>query len=151
MKFVYTSNHSLTPDIKIVAANEQLVEAFIKNLKKGATHFRYYDKRPVSSIHKHLLTIIVTDEFETPMAYGHLEKEDNILWLGIAVSDDYLNKGLGKIIMRQLIDFAIDKKESMISLSVDGDNHIAQKLYTSFGFMKIREFPGRYIFELKLI
>jgi RimJ/RimL family protein N-acetyltransferase len=151
MKFVYISNHSLKPGTKIVAANEQLVETFIKNLKKGASHFRYYDKRPVSCIHKHLLTIMITDEFEMPMAYGHLEKEDDILWLGIAVGDDYLNKGFGKIIMKQLIDFAINKKESMISLSVDDDNHIAQKLYISFGFIKTSEFPGRYVFELKLI
>jgi GNAT superfamily N-acetyltransferase len=127
-----------------------MISSFTANLAKGSIHFRYFAKRPVQVIHRHLATSIITDEQNTPVAYGHLEKEDDILWLGIAVADEHIGKGLGKMMLNHLIDTAHSKHEKQIRLSVDHDNHIAQKLYTHAGFVKIKSLPAGLIFELTL-
>ena len=44
------------------------------------------------------------------MGYGHLDKEFNTIWFGVAVADKFKGKGIGKKIMKYLIDYA-DKNE----------------------------------------
>jgi ribosomal protein S18 acetylase RimI-like enzyme len=140
----------LAPQFKIVPADEQLVERFLAKLVKGAAQFRYFQKRPVSIIQNHLTTAITLDPRGGPVAYGHLEKEDGKLWLGLAVADDHLNQGLGKSMLNFLVNDAADKGESAVCLAVDKDNIIAQGLYQSAGFAKIGEYPAYYLFELTL-
>jgi GNAT superfamily N-acetyltransferase len=140
----------LQSDYKIIKADEPLVALFIAKLKKGASFFRYYARRPISIINNHLVTLVLISEENIPLAYGHLEKENNIVWLGIAVADSYQNKGLGKIMLSHLIETARFKLENTISLSVDKNNYIAQKLYRSFGFVQTSDLPAQLIFELKL-
>lgn len=94
--------------------------------------FRYYNKRSISScLEKHCKTIIVKDK-NIPIGYGHLEYEDNKLWLGIVVKKSYQEKGIGKTIIQKLLDCTKDD----IWLSVDSNNIRAQMLYSSIGFVK---------------
>lgn len=141
----------MNPEYKIINADERLVERFLKTLSRGAASFRYFNKRPVSSIHNHLITIVIVNKFDCPVAYGHLEKENNVVWLGVAVADDYVNKGLGKLIMKYLIHFSKSIKEPVIYLSVDHNNFVAQNLYTGLGFIKTKDFKSYGVFELRLI
>jgi len=140
----------LPPEFQIVPADEQLVERFLAKLVKGATQFRYFQKRPVSIIQNHLTTAITLDPVGGPVAYGHLEKEGGKLWLGLAVADDQVNKGLGKSMLNFLVNNAADKGERTINLAVDKDNFTAQGLYQSAGFEKICDYPTYYLFELTL-
>jgi len=36
-----------------------------------------------------------------PVCYGHLDKENDIIWLGIAVAEQYLRRKLGTIMMKE--------------------------------------------------
>ena len=137
-------------EFQIVPADEQLVESFLAKLVKGAAQFRYFQKRPVSIIQNHLTTAITLDPTGSPVAYGHLEEEGGHLWLGLAVADEQVNKGLGKSMINYLVGIAANKDKSTVRLAVDKDNFIAQGLYQSAGFAKIAEQPAYYLFELTL-
>ncbi len=71
---------------------------------------------------------------DAPVAYGHLDPEGGKIWLGVAVSSHMRGKGVGKMVMRDLISFARKNELLPISLSVDVDNIPARTLYESMGF-----------------
>jgi GNAT superfamily N-acetyltransferase len=136
--------------IKFINADVQSVRLFIEDLKQGAENFRYFQSRPIEIIHNHLATILILNESDYPVAYGHLEKEGDILWLGLAVADGYVNQGLGNKMMNRLIDLAKQNDETAISLSVDKTNLKAQKLYLNHGFQKSLETKTTTLYNLRL-
>lgn len=124
----------------------ELLKSFLSFLSKGKSKFRYFNKRPVSVIENHLLTILLLED-DLPIGYGHLDKDDEIIWLGIAVSDNHISKGNGTIIMNYLMDFAKKKRIEKITLSVDKDNLPAICMYRKMNFIKVQESSSYYIFE----
>ena len=109
---------------------------FITNMGASSETFRYFSTRdPETAIENHLLTILLVDEGES-VAYGHLDKEGDTIWLGICVKGESRGKGYGKKMMEQLVTTypTID-----IDLSVDASNSRAIGLYESFDFKKIRD------------
>jgi RimJ/RimL family protein N-acetyltransferase len=133
------------PDVK-------LLQQFINEAGTSLQSFRYFQKRPMDVIKNHLCTFLLLDE-EKPVAYGHLDvsdeatiashcdskeeglKTEKTIWLGIAVSENYTGKGLGLIMMNQLISFAKNNKVKQIKLSVDNNNEAAISLYKKLGFV----------------
>ena len=83
-------------------------------------------------IRNHIYTCLYYLDDEC-VGYGHLDKEDDKIWLGILVSDSKKGKKIGDEIMDDLIS----KTNSDISLSVDIDNLPAYKLYEKKGFVTI--------------
>lgn len=148
------------PDVK-------LLEQFIKEAGTSLQSFRYFQKRPLDVIKNHLCTFLLLDN-EKPVAYGHLDvsdeatiashcdskeeglKTEKTIWLGIAVSENYKGKGLGLMMMNQLISFAKNNKVKQIKLSVDNDNESAISLYKKLGFVlqEKKEVFGFYILNL---
>lgn len=121
--------------------NTQYLSGFLENLdKESKESFRYFDKRNFKVLENHLATVGLIDEENGQMiAYGHLDKESDIVWLGIAVNADYQGKGLGKQIMSHLFEVAHSKKIDAIQLSVDKVNKAAILLYEKFGFEIVKE------------
>jgi sugar phosphate isomerase/epimerase/N-acetylglutamate synthase-like GNAT family acetyltransferase len=95
--------------------------------------FRYFDKRPFSVVQHHACTWVIEENDEIE-AYGHLDKEGETIWLGIAVADQVRGKGLGKKMMQRLMESADALGIRKIKLSVDHVNEVAIKLYGHFGF-----------------
>jgi ribosomal protein S18 acetylase RimI-like enzyme len=142
------------------------LEQFIADAGSSLTSFRYFKKRPLEVIKDHLCTFLLLDK-EKPVAYGHLDVSDEAaissmcgsdekvaptektIWLGIAVSEKYKGKGLGLIMMNQLITFAKQNKVKQIKLSVDNDNAPAIKLYEKLGFKltEKKEVFGFYVLK----
>jgi ribosomal protein S18 acetylase RimI-like enzyme len=118
---------------KIQIGQTCLIDSFLKNAGDSLKSFRYYNKRPVSAIAGHLVTCLLMDH-ENPVGYGHLDLENEIVWLGIAVIDSEKRKGYGKKIMSFLVDFAFKSGINEINLSVDKNNQSAIQLYTFFDF-----------------
>ena len=118
---------------KIQIGRTGLIDIFLENAGDSLKSFRYFNKRPVSSIASHLVTCVLIDH-EKPVGYGHLDLENEIVWLGIAVIDSGKRRGYGKKIMSFLIDFAHKSQISEINLSVDKNNHAAIQLYAFFEF-----------------
>ena len=71
--------------VRIGEANLDLLSRFLSNLGEAAKSFRYYQKRHLSVIQNHVVTL-VTLEGDVPVAYGHLDEEGGEVWLGICVT-----------------------------------------------------------------
>ena len=125
--------------IRISKDDIPILKIFVDNLGKSSTTFRYFDKRPISILEQHLCTFLLINNDNIPIGYGHLEKEDEITWLGIALIETETKKGFGKIIMNELISFGKNAKINHLCLSVDKSNSTAQNFYMHFGFIKTLE------------
>jgi GNAT superfamily N-acetyltransferase len=124
---------------KITIPDLEILTNFIQSSGDSLKTFRYYEKRDFKIISNHILTALLFFN-NKPIAYGHLEKEDDKIWLGIMVSESEKGKGYGKVIMSYLISFCVDNKFSNIFLTVDKDNLNAIYLYQKFDFNIVSEF-----------
>jgi GNAT superfamily N-acetyltransferase len=97
-----------------------------KNLKK---YFRYFDSRDESCFNNHFYHFVLNDP--NPVGYGHLDYDNDKMWLGMCVFDSYVGKGYGKLIFKTLID---KRENHSLHLTVDKDNFKAINLYLSNGF-----------------
>lgn len=131
--------------IRVDAANTFLVERFVQRAGRSLTTFRYFAKRPFSVVGCHLCTWVIEERGQIE-AYGHLEREGETVWLGLAVSEQAQGKGLGREMMQRLMDSAHALGLQVIRLSVDNSNQPAIKLYEKFGFRLLdrRETFGIY-------
>ena len=117
--------------------NLHYLENFLANAGKTLDSFRYYQKRAMTITQNHLLTILLLDKNE-PIVYGHLDPEDDKVWLGLAVTEKRQGQGFGKKMMQELMNFAEDHRLEKIHLSVDNDNAPAIHLYKKFGFQLVK-------------
>jgi ribosomal protein S18 acetylase RimI-like enzyme len=129
---------------KINLNNLKKLKLFFKKNKKSKTNFRYYNHRKFDIIKNHLITSLYYQD-NVCVGYGHLDKEENKVWLGIVVDEDHQNLGIGNLIMDDLLL----KHKGTIHLSVDKTNINAQKLYKKKLFTIIEENNNHYIMELK--
>lgn len=109
------------------------VGAFAEGLKEGRSTFRYFMSRSPEVIRNHATTMLV-ESGGRDVAYGHLDEEAGVTWLGIAVADGLTGRGWGRVVMRELITDAARLGISTLRLRVDRDNAPAQQLYRQFGF-----------------
>jgi ribosomal protein S18 acetylase RimI-like enzyme len=82
---------------------------------------------------------------DEPKSYGHIDSETPEL--AIAVFKPYQKLGIGRELMRHLIDSAF-KKYKQLSLSVDKRNY-AVKMYKELGFEIVKENEQDYVMVLK--
>jgi len=101
--------------LKVNKYNLNLLEIFVSNLGDAALSFRYFAKRDISIVLKHEVTLLILLKGQ-PVAYGHLEKEKEIIWLGLCVLPNYQQLGFGKSMMKLLMQSAIDLDIKNISL-----------------------------------
>jgi RimJ/RimL family protein N-acetyltransferase len=128
----------------------KLLEKFINSMGNSSESFRYFNSRSISAIKNHLCTVLLMYNNE-PIGYGHLDKEEDNIWFGIAVVQGFLGSGNGTVITQYLINRAIDFNLPEIKLSVDSNNLPAIKLYIKHGFIKNHEKNGVLFFSKKLI
>ena len=107
----------------------KLLETFISSCGTSLDTFRYFKTRPFSIIQNHLTTLLAINDNGIPVAYGHLDLENGIVWLGICVSETHLGKGYGNFMMQALMDEADRLKLQEINLTVDKNNLNAVRLY----------------------
>jgi ribosomal protein S18 acetylase RimI-like enzyme len=82
---------------------------------------------------------------EVPVAYGHLDLSDDVIWLGICVSENQVGKGYGHLVMEDLIQKADSEDILEITLQVDKVNNNAVNLYKKFNFITSEEKDGLYL------
>ena len=66
--------------------NISILESFIQ--KEHPPNFRYYKTRNIGLINNE------------PIAYGHIDKENDIYWIGICILDKHQGNGYGKNIYK---------------------------------------------------
>jgi len=131
---------------KISKALEKQLEQFLSSCGSSLSTFRYFSSRPVSVVRNHLVSLLVF-EGDLPVAYGHLDPEDGIVWLGICVIEDYVGRGYGFSVMEVLLDEARALHITKINLTVDKGNLGAIRLYKKFGFKRLKESPSAYLYQ----
>ena len=67
----------------------------------------------------------------------YLDDEKQGFISNVSVSDQFMNKGIAKVLMQHCINDAINKRLSALSLEVSNKNNTAIYLYTKFGFKYI--------------
>ena len=120
---------------KISVSDENDLKIFIQNLGSSESSFRYFQKRSLDVISKHLITFLAYENDE-PVGYGHLEEENGVNWLGIAVTEKSIGNGIGSKVLDLLIHYA-EGKELELRLSVDLSNIKAYKLYQRRKFIEV--------------
>jgi len=136
--------------VDINSENIDLLKGFIGNLGKASETFRYYNKRSADIISHHLTTLMLLSD-DIPVAYGHLDPENEIIWLGICVLPDYKGMGFGNLMMEKLIGKAKEHNVDKIDLTVDKDNLHAIRLYEKFRFAKTDDYHSYFRYRLVLI
>ena len=134
-------------NIKLLKYNnedEKILKDYLSTNKNATKTFRYYNKRDYKVINDHIYTALYFNE-DNILGYGHLDKENDIIWLGIMVSDKYRGLGIGKKIINDLIK----NYKGEITLSVDKKNYPAINLYKSKNFTIIKENEEIIIMKLK--
>lgn len=117
--------------LPITKNHTDILSLFLETAGSSKTTFRYYEKRKIEDVlENHLLTVLLLVN-EIPVAYGHLDRDGNNVWLGICVKENELGKGYGKLMMKKLIS----SYSGDIVLSVDRSNDTAISLYLMFGFL----------------
>ncbi|MNQ76076.1 Acetyltransferase (GNAT) family protein [compost metagenome] len=128
--------------------NIDVLQEFVKNIGNSVKSFRYFSTRPLTVISNHLVTIVALNN-NTPVGYGHLDKEGNVIWLGIAVSENNKGKGIGKLIMNYLIYFADAQIINEICLSVDTENTVAIGMYKKYDFQEFKKLENNNAILMK--
>jgi ribosomal protein S18 acetylase RimI-like enzyme len=121
--------------IPINDTNVELITTFLQNAGRSTETFRYYQNRPLDVVRNHLYTCVYSVG-DLIIGYGHLDEEGKNVWLGVAVSDYFIGKGIGKKIMYHLIEKAKELKIAEVRLSVDSKNLKAKRLYEKFNFLR---------------
>lgn len=124
--------------VKVNKSNRHLITHFLRDAGDSLAKFRYFSKRPVDVLDNHLATYVIT-EGGNVLCYGHLDREGDTVWLGIAATEKARGKGLGNMMMTALVNEGKNAGLPNIILSVDNDNHPAIALYKKFGFVKTEE------------
>ncbi len=120
---------------RIGPADGPLLRTFLEGAGEALRTFRYFKERTPDALRQHACTWLWMEEGE-PVAYGHLDREDGVVWLGIAVQERHWGRGLGARMMRLLLDSARGMDITALKLSVDRDNHSAIALYERYGFVR---------------
>ncbi|MHA8087408.1 N-acetyltransferase family protein [Aquirufa sp. Wall-65K1] len=140
--------------IEIVALNVEnidLLNQFLSNAGSSLQTFRYFQKRSINTIQNHLITYVLKEN-EQVIGYGHLEREDNKVWLGISLIESAKGKGFGLMMMNSLIEAARKMDIPLLYLSVDKINLAAINLYKKVGFTEHEDLNEHVLLmELRLV
>ena len=121
--------------VDIKNSSMRLVKEFLDNAGKSLERFKYYNKRDYQSASRnHLVTLIGLDEESKPVAYGHLDQENGVVWLGICVAEKSAGHNYGTEMMQALVSHADEHNVPEVTLGVDITNTKALQLFVGFGF-----------------
>lgn len=135
--------------IEIGLDGQYLLQRFLNAAGSSLVSFRYFANRSFDVLSDHLITVLFMID-DTPVGYGHLDKEENKVWLGICVAEGFGGLGIGKQIMSYLDEAAVKFKIDQVYLSVDRENLKAQNLYNKCGFRVTENYEsGNLIFMRK--
>lgn len=141
---------SMTIDIiKIDHNNKDLVLKFHEAAGASLETFRYFDSRSFEVIENHLVTYVMVMK-NAVIGYGHLDIEDDKVWLGVCIIEGHTGTGYGRKMMEALISKARRSSVEEINLSVDKENNPAVTMYGMLGFEVTNENEKVYFMKLNL-
>lgn len=122
------------------------VEQFILTCGESLNTFTYFERRPFSVIRNHLITTLLVNNGET-VGYGHLDIENDKIWLGIVIHPKFKRRGYGKIMMQYLIaHYEKGNYSYPLYLTVHKNNRKAQDLFNMFHFTVSQQYVNQKSF-----
>lgn len=103
-------------------------------LQNKSNFFRYFNKRNLDVLNNHIYTCLYLQNNEC-IGYGHLDKENDKIWLGILVANNQRRKRIGQFIIQDLLK----QYYGNIFLTVDSSNIGAVNLYLKNNFSIIED------------
>lgn len=98
-----------------------------------------YINRTISASDNHLFNVICTINGDNICGYGHIDIHGGEYWLGICVLEIFKGKGIGKILIRNLLSIADKNNIKIIKLSVHESNTTAINLYKKNNFVPFNQ------------
>jgi len=132
--------------VRLVPGDLRPLEEFLTGAGSSLETFRYFDSRPLGTVSSHIVTLVGILDGKT-IAYGHLDPEAGITWLGVCVSERYRGKGLGKAMVKRLLDESVAARISCLRLATDEGNLSARHLYEKVGFKEFLSKDGKVYYE----
>lgn len=163
-KTTKTGLNILLRPVKI--SDEPLLKDFFYGLSEQSKYKRFITMRkdmPHEMLQEHFVVIDYTEEMEIVAVREHEGKEEIIglgeyriyegtltAEVGMVVSDEYQNKGVGSLIMQYLIYLA--KKQGLLYFRAEylPENLQIQRLLRRLGFEPEKSVPGVYAMRLRL-
>ncbi len=136
--------------VQITKNDAPLLQKFLESAGSSLERFRYFSNRTFDVLKNHLLTVMILDDEENPLAYGHLDFEGGTVWMGNCVIETEIGKGYGNKITQLLLNYARDFNIEKIKVSSDDDNYPAINLYESFGFRQTEHKDNHRFYEWNL-
>jgi len=144
-------------NIELIEINKENLDAVLKlDIKKEQAGFVASNAKSIaqSKYYPGFIPLAVYDD-EIPVGfvmYG-LDDADNTMWIiRMMIDKNYQGKGMGKEALKKTLQRITSRNNcTEIFLSFEPENHIARKLYESFGFEdtgRIEE--GEIVYKLKL-
>lgn len=120
---------------EITKETKEEVANFLERAGDSLSTFTYFEKRKPECLENHLLTAILFDG-KKGLAYGHLNREKEDVWLDVCVLSSEKRKGYGSSIMKFLLEEALIMNLTEVKSSINKTNEAAINLFKKFGFEK---------------
>jgi diamine N-acetyltransferase len=144
-------------NIELIEINKENLDAVLRlDIKKEQAGFVASNAKSIaqSKYHPGFVPLAVYDD-EIPVGfvmYG-LDDTDDTMWIiRMMIDKNFQGKGIGKEALKKTIQRITSRNNcTEVFLSFEPENHIAKKLYESFGFEdtgRIEE--GEIVYKLKL-
>lgn len=141
---------SMTIDIVEIGYDDRdLIVDFCEAAGSSLETFRYFDSRSFDVIENHLVTYVMMKK-DVIIGYGHLDIEDDKVWLGVCIAEGHTGNGYGKRMLGALISKAHSSSVEEINLSVDKENIPAVAMYGKLGFAIANANEKVYFMKLNL-
>lgn len=144
-------------NIELIEINKENLDAVLRlDIKKEQAGFVASNAKSIaqSKYHPGFVPLAIYDD-EIPVGfvmYG-LDDADNTMWIiRMMIDKNYQGKGMGKEALKKTLQCITSRNNcTEIFLSFEPENHIARKLYESFGFEDTgRVEEGEIVYKLKL-
>ncbi len=135
--------------LRIGTKDAQVLDRFLGSLGEELESFRYFNTRAYDVLKNHVYTCLLYVQ-QKAVGYGHLDQEDDRIWIGIVIKKEWQGHGLGFKMMNHLLDKASELGLVSVHLSVDIVNKKAFDLYRKLGFTEVSKGSQSYILNKDL-
>lgn len=128
-----------------MTGDEKRLREFLTLAGDSLKTFRFYEKRSTSFVDTLEGVAWIESSAGKTVGYGHIDYDGKKRWLGICVAEKYRGRGIGRLIMGELVR---ESGQKDLHLAVDLDNDRAFRLYKKFGFVETHR-DEKYIFMFR--
>lgn len=135
--------------IELKQDNVHYLSRFMAN--EFPSTFRYFNNKTAEQVTKYHHTTVLAIDDDVPVGYAHIDYDiaNGSYWFGICVLPSHQLKGIGSLLIKNILEKFQHSTMEVLMLSVDKDNKIAIHLYEKYGFTILRSNDTVYFMSIK--